>query len=102
MRNEKRKFWQLLLGVLAFGGFIYVSINYPPGFNLPTLFFFVLFSVSAWLISRFFLKSSIQASLISISILSYLIVRTFGLKEPLFLLLFVILFITLELFFRKN
>ena len=103
MRRKERKIWQLLLGILSLGGFLYLAISYSPTFNLATTSaFFVLLFLSLWFLIRFSLKSNIQATLISVSAVSYLLVRTLGLKQPLFLLLFIILFVTLELFFKRS
>ncbi|MEX2007146.1 MAG: hypothetical protein WD992_00010 [Candidatus Levyibacteriota bacterium] len=103
MRKEKREFWQPLLGLLSLAGLLYLIGTYSPSMVLPTtaLFFALIFS-TLWFMLRFALKSSILATLISTTATSYLIVRALGLKQPFFILLFIILFITLYLFFKRN
>ncbi|MBI2195456.1 MAG: hypothetical protein HYU48_00205 [Candidatus Levybacteria bacterium] len=103
MRKERRQFWQLLAGLLSLAGLLYLIGTYPPSLTLPTTaVFFALIFAALWFFSKFALKSSIQASLISSVVTSYLIVRALGLKQPFFILLFIILFITLQLFFKRN
>lgn len=101
MRKEKRHIWQAILGILSLAVILYLIIAYPPSFILilPVL---ALLGVCLFFISRFILKDTIQAALISSTAIFYLLVRSLGLKDIIFAILFLILFVTLELFFKRS
>jgi hypothetical protein len=99
--RRKRKLWQFALGILSLCALFYLIFKLPPVFP-NTIFFFVLIFTSLWFFISFLFKSAIQATLISALLSSYLLIRMLGLVHPLFIALLAILFITLELFFKKR
>jgi hypothetical protein len=99
--RKRKKLWQLILGIVSLAALLYLIIKLPPVFP-NIIFFFVLIFISLWFFISFLFKSAVQATLISALLSSYLLIRMWGLVHPLFIALLVILFITLELFFKKR
>ena len=120
MNRRKRPFWLFIISTLSLAGLIYLIITYSPNyqfslpfealakwgiynFQFPILYiFFLLFFIFLTSIISYLLRSPRRAILIGLLTIIYFIFRMFHLNSPYFLLLLLALYISLELFFKKN
>ncbi|MBI4096363.1 MAG: hypothetical protein HY425_01465 [Candidatus Levybacteria bacterium] len=120
MNRRKRPFWLLVTSLLSLAGIIFLINFYSPSaqFSLPlgalakggifnfqfsilSVFFLLFFTFLLSLIT-YLLRSSRRAFLIGFLTIIYLIFRMLNLNSPYFLLLLIALFVSLELFFKKQ
>jgi len=123
MNRRKRPFWLLVISLLSLTGLIYLIINYSPNsqlsfplevplsgtkwgiynFQFPIFYiFFLLFFIFLISIISYLLRSPRRAILIGLLTIIYLIFRMLHLSSPYLLFLLLALYISLELFFKKN
>lgn len=112
MRRKKRKWWLLPVFLLSLAAFVYCFIFFNPqtpiklygiNYSLPALPIFFL-SFFLWIASLFgFLLNNLRRGFfIGLFAFSLLLLRYFGLKQILFMLLLVAIFASLELFFNSK
>lgn len=108
--RKRRNFVYLLLSILIFIGLSYLFFNFSPnspiefiGIGIPTkpIFLGLIFGFLYSLFTFIFIKKE-QGLLIAGFTTVYLLLRFIGLTHWLFLILFVALFITLEIFILKK
>lgn len=125
MNRRKRPFWLLVISLLSLTGLIYLIINYSPNSQLSfplevplsgtkwgtysanwrisiLYIFFLLFFIFLISIISYLLRSPRRAILIGLLTIIYLIFRMLHLSSPYLLFLLLALYISLELFFKKN
>lgn len=107
---HKRYWYFLLVGILALFALLYIFFSVSPAteftistIKIPVLYLFlVLIGITLFSLSTFFLASKKHGILISIFVLLYLWMRMNNLLHPLFTILLVGLFLTLELLFSAK
>lgn len=108
--RRRRNFVYLLLSILIFIGLAYTFFNFSPtkpidvnGFGIPTkpIFLIAIFGLLYTTVT-FISNKKPQGLLAAILVTGYLQLRFIGLTHWLFLILFIALFITLELFILKK
>jgi hypothetical protein len=110
MNRKKRLAWLLIPIFLSLAGLVYLVFTFPPNWKfeigswkLEILYvFFLLFFVFLLSSISYFLRSPRRALLIGLLTLIYFVLRIFRLDSPYFLLLIVALYISLELFFKRD
>src|SRR3972149_9615852 len=107
MKRRRRKFYFLVLSIISLVSLLYLVFVFPPiyqfqisNFKFQILYpaFILLFSFLYFLFSYVFTDKK-QGLLIGGLAVLYLILRMVILTHPLFLILLLILFVSLELFF---
>ena len=108
--RKKRNLSFLIVGLIELAAIAYLVLNISPDKNL-SLFniaissvftLFVLLSSSLFFLVSFILNDQRQGFLISFFATLYLILRLNRLTHPLFLILIIAIFVTLELLFKKR
>ena len=120
MNRRKRSFWLLVLSLLSLAALIYLIVSFSPSsklhlplgalakwgitnYQLPILpvFFLLLFTFLFSLLS-YLSRNLRRGATIGLLIITYLTFRMLNLDSPLFIVLLIALFISLELFFKKR
>lgn len=108
--RRRRNYVYPLLSILIFIGLSYIFFNFSPikpielkGFEIPTkpIFLIAIFGLLYTAVTFISNKKS-QGLLVATLTTGYLLLRFIGLTHWLFLILFIALFITLELFILKK
>lgn len=110
MRRKKRQFFFLVLTILSLIATLLVIFFLSPNHNLalgpltlsPLIIFFIPLGIFFFSLPTFVLKSPKHGILLSLFVISYLIFRLTGLTHPIFLVLLIGLFLTLELLFSNR
>lgn len=100
----------LFLGLVALSGLVLLVIMFPPTVSLTvgplqlsiTLLFFALVGSTVFGLTTFVTNRKKHGLLLSLFIMSYLWLRLNSLFHPLFLILLIALFLTLELLFTAK
>jgi len=108
--RKRRNFVYLLLAILFAIAVVYIFLNFPPDykfkigiFGIPILpFFFISLAIFIFSTITFLLIKKAQGILLVFFFLSYILMRLAGLTHWIFGLLFLALFITIELFILKK
>ncbi len=109
MRKRQRLFF-LLPTILSFIAVTYIVLTFPPGkqfhllsvaISVLVLFFLLVFSFSFALIS-FILKKKLQGILVATFLVIYLLFLYFSFTKPLYQILLLLIFISVELFFWQR
>ncbi len=108
--RKRHNFIYLLLAILLGILTVYLFLNFPPNYKFPISNFGIpvlpifLATLTAFIFSllTFIFIQKTQGIIISLLLLLYLILRLLGLTHWLFALLFLALFITVELFILKK
>jgi len=102
---KKKKTWPLLfLSLLALLSLGYILFVFPPGAFFDALglhisyipIFFTLLFLSLYGLIAFFFTSGLQGLLISGVVVCFLLFRLLNLTNPLFIILLLVLFISIE------
>lgn len=108
--RKRHNFIYLLLAILFGISTVYIFVTFPPehsfalsNFGIPVLPIFLL-SLTVFIFSSltFIFIQKTQGIILSLLILFYLILRLIGLTHWIFLVMFIALFITIELFVLKK
>jgi hypothetical protein len=110
MNRKKRLFWLFIPASLSIAGLAYLIIFFSPNYQLSIqnfkfsilYVFFLLFFIFLLSSVSYFLRSPRRATLIGLLTIAYLVLRVFHLDSPYLLLLVVALYISLELFFKRD
>ena len=120
MNRRKKSLILFILSILSFVALIYLIFFYSPStqFTLPLgalakwgihnfqfsilPIFFLLFFIFLLSLISYLLRSPRRGALIGLLTIIYLILRMLHLNSPYFLFLLIVLFISLELFFKKR
>jgi len=110
MDRKKRFAWLLIPIFLSLAGLVYLVFTFPPnwtfeigGLKLEILYvFFLLFFIFLLSFISYFLHNPRRAVLIGLLTIAYLVLRIFRIDSPYLLLLILALYISLELFFKKD
>lgn len=100
----------LLLSFLSLAGLAYLILTYSPNYQLSTMnyqlstiyLFFPLVFLFIYSIITYLLINTKQGLLFGLFATAYLFLRFIHLTHPFFLILLVVLFLSLELFFKKR
>src|SRR3989304_6596763 len=107
MKRRGRKFYFLVLSIISLVSLLYLVFVFPPTyqfqisnfkFQILYPFFFLLFSFLYFLFS-FLFASKRRGLFVGAFAVTYFVLRLNNLTHPLFLILPLILFVSLELFF---
>src|SRR3989344_9373806 len=110
MRRKKKNVWLLTLSILSLSSFIYFINSFSPSSNLPIAnyqipiipAFFLVFFIFLFFLSSYLLDNFRRAITIGVLICLYFTLRLFDLNNPLYIILLVALFISIELFLKKR
>lgn len=114
MRRKKRPFLFLVISLLSLIGLSYLAFSFPPNWKFAIgspvgelkleilLIFFTLLFLSVSSLASYLLNNVRRGVLVSVFTTTYFLFRLFHLTHPLFLVLLLGLFITIELFFNQR
>lgn len=110
MRRRRKFFPFLIFGILFFFSLVFLIFFYSPNSYLTigtltvstTILFFLLLFLFCSLISFYIFLNIRRGIFIGMCVVGYFLLRMLDLSHPVYVLLLIILFVVLELLFRKR
>jgi len=108
--RKKRKIVPFLISLVFLGTTTYIIVNYPPTLSLPVLNYKVpilyVFFVSFFLFITYFfayiLRDLRRGLFTALFVTAFLLLNFYRLGQPIFVILLIAIFITLELLFTRR
>ncbi|MFZ5845364.1 MAG: hypothetical protein ACOY0S_02740 [Patescibacteria group bacterium] len=100
--RRKRKIGWLVLGLVGLVGLVGLINFYPPSSWLLISIFFLTVLLSSFFLSLYLLHNVRRAILLSCGLTVFFLLRLFGLRQPLYLILLAASLVSLELLFYKR
>lgn len=100
--RPKRNFKAFIFGILGFGSLVIFINQLAPASPGVILIFYLIFFLSANLISFYLLNNARRAFLLSLGLTVWLILRQLGLREIMYVALLAASLLSLEILFSKK
>lgn len=86
----------IIIALTGASAIAWLTRSYPPEQLLPLVAFYVLFALTIFCLTQFILQHVRRSFLIALGVTTYLILRSFNLRHPLYLVLLIALIISIN------